>query len=371
MTAFYSAYSHYLTERSPDSPSGVQTVPPFAAFAHAFSLVSTRAFVIDLHHTIALVPFADIFNHSSDPHTGLQSDPIVCHVCGSLPECTHDIPNSYGIARRLEEMTDEYRVEVERLGRQLGPKGDTVDMLLEKPAELGSELYNTYGSDLSDARLLVEWGFIEGEYAGEGITWDESDLTEEMRQHEDLHRQLSYDVTSALKHLRPSGGSSDEYESDSDSDNDEGVEGRAEAISQDPKWLYWPRPYEAAKRSIRHSSEISVGLLVTAAMLAASDPSSVTPAQITKAIQLITAVTPADSDSDPGQTSADPARIAGSLTADDSPKQLLFACRTARELVALLETRLASLHRSQDTLARLFEVRDVSPVCPTCSLHKC
>lgn len=128
---FYAATVSHLppTEQHPD-PS------PFEAFAHTCSLVSTRAFVIDLYHTIALCPFADLMNHSALSHTSLASDDFVCHRCGSLAECDHDIcrPGDE-LPLRLEHLSP---LERERITNE----NDTVDMYVELPVRRGREIMN-------------------------------------------------------------------------------------------------------------------------------------------------------------------------------------------------------------------------------------
>ncbi|KAK4689762.1 hypothetical protein P7C73_g359, partial [Tremellales sp. Uapishka_1] len=150
LQAFYGATAPHLppTPRHP-LPS------PFAAFAYTYSLVSTRAFLIDLYHTIALCPFADLFNHSSIPHSSLQSDDFVCHHCGSLRACTHDPTPA-----RLSHLApcDLRRIDLEI---------DSVDMRVERPVEKDCEVFNCYGENLGDGRLLVEWGYIGQEFTGE------------------------------------------------------------------------------------------------------------------------------------------------------------------------------------------------------------
>ncbi|KAK6903011.1 hypothetical protein I204_07850 [Kwoniella mangroviensis CBS 8886] len=165
---FYSHYSSHL----PPTTSHPQP-SPIQAFYHAFSLISTRAFMIDLYHLIALCPFADILNHHPTlPNTSLSSDDFVCHLCGSLKTCPeHDITNSQGIAYRLLHLIprDIQRIEDE-------PQ-DTIELRVERPiVKKGEEVWNSYGDGLSDAKLLVEWGFLGEEYTGDGLVWDLEDL---------------------------------------------------------------------------------------------------------------------------------------------------------------------------------------------------
>lgn len=157
---FYENTKHLLRPtKSYPKPS------PLEAYFHAYSLVSTRAFLIDLYHTLALVPFADILNHCSEHHTSLASDDFVCHICGSLATCTHDSSSLTGVPERLAHLDERSR-------RKIESEPDSVDMRVERSAEGGEEVMNTYGEGISDSRLLVEWGFVQGEFAGEGISWD-------------------------------------------------------------------------------------------------------------------------------------------------------------------------------------------------------
>lgn len=156
--------------------------------------MSTRAFAIDLYHTVALCPYADILNHSARAHTSLASDDFVCHKCGQLTKCEHDLfpPGDYSdVPHRLSHLEPR---EIERISRV----ADTVDMYIEWPVRAGHEVMNSYGEGIGEARLLVEWGFVPGswpsqeqdyddddddddrdddEYAGDGLTWDADELT--------------------------------------------------------------------------------------------------------------------------------------------------------------------------------------------------
>lgn len=183
---------HEATKARLPSTTAHPSPSPFMAFAHAFSLVSTRAFLIDLYHTVALCPFADIANHSSAPHTSLASDDFVCHRCGSLAECEHDVPHpKTGIVERLAHLDPNARDVI-------GKNRDTVDMYVEWPLKRGQEVFNSYGEGLPDSRLLVEWGFVPGaspepteeasdedtaredELLVEGATWSLSELCPEI-----------------------------------------------------------------------------------------------------------------------------------------------------------------------------------------------
>ncbi|OCF36650.1 hypothetical protein I316_01903 [Kwoniella heveanensis BCC8398] len=166
LKAFYAATSPHLP------PTPAHPAPsPFLAYLHCFALISSRAFMTDIYHLIALCPFADILNHSSSStsHTSMMADDFVCHICGSLAPCQHDITDANGVPYRLAHLGER---EIERIGRE----EDSVDMRVERPVVKGEEVWNCYGEGLGDAKLLVEWGFISGDFAGEGLTWNMEDL---------------------------------------------------------------------------------------------------------------------------------------------------------------------------------------------------
>jgi hypothetical protein len=59
-----------------------------------------------------------------------------------------------------------------RLEREI----DTIEMRAEREIQSGEEVMNTYGQGIGDAKLLVDWGFIAGEYTGPGVQWDMDEL---------------------------------------------------------------------------------------------------------------------------------------------------------------------------------------------------
>ncbi|WVQ98792.1 hypothetical protein IAU59_005923 [Kwoniella sp. CBS 9459] len=153
-------------------PTSSHPIPsPLISYLHCFALVSTRAFMIDIYHLISLCPFADIMNHTSasSSHTSMMADDFVCHACGSLAPCQHDITDPRGVPYRLAHLGER---EIARIGRE----EDSVDMRVERPVIRGEEVWNCYGEGLGDARLLVEWGFISGDFTGEGLTWGVNEL---------------------------------------------------------------------------------------------------------------------------------------------------------------------------------------------------
>ena len=124
-------------------------------------MVSSRGFALDSYHLIGLIPFCDMFNHSSSPaHTSLSVDPDVCEHCGSLLQCEHDGPNS----ERLESLPEAYLAKLEADGM-----ADMVDMRVQREIMAGKQVFSCYDDEHADAELLVEYGFIEG--GNTAITW--------------------------------------------------------------------------------------------------------------------------------------------------------------------------------------------------------
>lgn len=128
-------------------------------------MVSTRGYITDAYHAIALIPFCDLFNHSSHPHTSLLSDQCVCPICGSLASCSHDPPGE----DRISHLSPDYIAQTEDEGRN-------VEMRAERAIAAGDQVYSCYEEGLGDGKLLVEWGFLGQEKNGQGVTWRASEV---------------------------------------------------------------------------------------------------------------------------------------------------------------------------------------------------
>jgi hypothetical protein len=125
-------------------------------------MVSSRGFALDTYHLIGLIPFCDMFNHSScTPHTSLSVDSNVCEECGSLLQCEHDEPNP----ERLQSLSAEYLAKLEADGM-----ADMVDMRVQRNIRSGEQVFSCYDEEHADAELMVEYGFIEGRNTS--ITWN-------------------------------------------------------------------------------------------------------------------------------------------------------------------------------------------------------
>ncbi|KAK0532673.1 hypothetical protein OC834_002511 [Tilletia horrida] len=118
------------------------------------TLVSTRSFVIDYYH---------VFNHHPSHHVEFECDDIVCAECGALFECEHD-----------DGEGEEARDEGERRARvgQDAPdeEVDTVNLRFVKSCAGRMEVFNTYG-DLSNAQLLIRYGFAVREHKSAQFSW--------------------------------------------------------------------------------------------------------------------------------------------------------------------------------------------------------
>ncbi|KAK0482183.1 SET domain-containing protein [Armillaria novae-zelandiae] len=123
-------------------------------FYHAYSLVSSRAFLVNAYHGLSMVPIADAFNHSQENHVHLESEYDVCPECGSLKECVHDDDPSPG----SEDLEDHF------------------EMVCNMRVPSHGEVFNTYGETLSNAQLLLRYGFILDVNDNDQVLWDIEEL---------------------------------------------------------------------------------------------------------------------------------------------------------------------------------------------------
>ncbi|PBK94934.1 SET domain-containing protein [Armillaria gallica] len=130
-------------------------------FYHAYSLVSSRAFLVDAYHGLSMVPIADAFNHSQENHVHLESEYDVCPECGSLNECAHDDDPSPG----SEDLEDHF------------------EMVSNMHIPSHGEVFNTYGETLSNAQLLLRYGFILDVNENDQVLWDIEELLEDTPEH--------------------------------------------------------------------------------------------------------------------------------------------------------------------------------------------
>ncbi|KAL0141707.1 hypothetical protein V8B55DRAFT_1446075 [Mucor lusitanicus] len=193
----------------------------FDKFIKISTLISSRAFEVDAYHENALVPFADIFNHSGkNEHVHFETEFDVCDACGQLEYCEHQYLNyledsdandqegndeDAGWEDEDEEESDEEvddaeLAELESMGmdtelpdlEELENAGvdfynddedeqeankDTCDMVLDRDVQKGEEVFNTYG-DHPNIALLSKYGFCYDDNKNDYVSITEDSLIE-------------------------------------------------------------------------------------------------------------------------------------------------------------------------------------------------
>lgn len=355
---FYSNTSHLLP------PTLAHPLPsPLSAFHHTYSLITTRSFLIDLYHILALVPFADILNHSSRPHTSLASDDFVCHICGSLPSCSHDIPSSSGVVRRLEHLSHGIRKRIES-------ESDCVEMRLERSVAAAGEVFNSYGEGIGDARLLVEWGFVEGEFAGDGITWEVDEVLQPLQR--DVRDEvraiweevIARNLVAEEVHAWGTSHSPPDLETISDGETSDG----SLADEDEHARLIDPSPLAGKPHLLNLSQNAQVSLSLWSLILLNSPtflpPPSASTTTSTKRIeevegQIIHSVRELETAWE---------RVQGILGPDSDSDQAASVsvssatATTITRIQRLLEDRLAGMYQPDLDMGALFEIKDVSQV---------
>ncbi|KAJ7696672.1 hypothetical protein B0H17DRAFT_389662 [Mycena rosella] len=134
-------------------------IPSLSEFYLAYALVSSRAFLVDSYHGLAMVPIADAFNHTQENHVHLESDFDVCPECGSLHRCVHDDTTESEARATIPEDADDF-----------------YEMVANMSIPPHTEVFNTYGETLSNAELLVQYGFILDGNENDRLTWTLRDL---------------------------------------------------------------------------------------------------------------------------------------------------------------------------------------------------
>ncbi len=89
----------------------------------------------------------------------MQSDFDVCTSCGSLSECPHDVDGREDISASAPG-TDTAE-----------PENDTYEMVVNAAVAPGEEVFNTYGAKLTNAELLVRYGFMLDANDNDILTW--------------------------------------------------------------------------------------------------------------------------------------------------------------------------------------------------------
>ncbi|KAI0775294.1 SET domain-containing protein [Trametes elegans] len=161
--------------------------PTLQGFLHAYSLVCSRAFLVDAYHGLSMVPVADAFNHTHNNHVQLASEFDVCPLCGSLTECPHDRDDSTPPHANPDTHTDT------PAPHGAGPTDtDTVDMVTVRSIAPRAEVFNTYGADLGNAALLARYGFALDGTEADAVTfgWSGSGIVLEHDQDQEIFRSV-------------------------------------------------------------------------------------------------------------------------------------------------------------------------------------
>ncbi|KAG6849399.1 hypothetical protein H0H93_008756 [Arthromyces matolae] len=146
--------------------------PNREGFYRAFSLVSSRAFLVDAYHGLSMVPIADATTMSisrsgslSTPDQRAFTEFSVCSQCGSLYECPHDNTDAKDEALRLSQRSSTRKPDP-------GTEFDSYyEMVLNAAVVPNEEIFNTYGETLSNAQLLNRYGFILDVNENDRISW--------------------------------------------------------------------------------------------------------------------------------------------------------------------------------------------------------
>lgn len=96
-----------------------------------------------------------------------KSDYDVCPECGSISECIHDTPPTSPV------------VTSNAVSQSIQPTNDVVEMVSTRYIAAGEEVYNTYGSQLTNAQLLARYGFILEGNEWDVISWSRGELPDE------------------------------------------------------------------------------------------------------------------------------------------------------------------------------------------------
>ncbi|KAK6095944.1 hypothetical protein MT418_003819 [Batrachochytrium dendrobatidis] len=184
----------------------------FDDFTAATSLVTSRAFRVDVYHEEAMVPLADLFNHRTDgEHVHFETNAQVCYYCGASGVCECDmVSSSEGSSDEdWEDLAADNELEIDHDSesdseneivsdrKEWTEKGskesdtesvcscpsdlyctdsedesedeliddgilaaDMIEMSVVLSAKRGEEIFNTYGTH-SNADLLSRYGFAE------------------------------------------------------------------------------------------------------------------------------------------------------------------------------------------------------------------
>ena len=201
---------------------------------------------------------------------------------------------------------------------------DSVDMRSEREIKKGEEVFNSYGRGIGDARLLVEWGFIEGEFAGHGLEWGIDEILASVASERDDLK----DTRRIWEEIISKGAVGLELYPDGDTDEDtEKLISPPIETSSDDRIL-----------NLNHNGQISLNIWIALYLLCR-------PATTTERLEadIITSVSALE-------------------TANISPNPALdvTTIETSRLVIRLLRKRMEGTYRPEMPMEELLDLRDVS-----------
>ncbi|KAJ2456560.1 hypothetical protein GGI03_006364, partial [Coemansia sp. RSA 2337] len=163
----------------------------FESFVKIASLVSSRAFSVDVHRDNSMVPFADIFNHrTAKENVHIVCEEMVCPVCGEAFGCEHmdaleEMDSHEGASEGEDESEDNSESEDDSGSEEDSEYDEDDDSSdSESEDELGEELPllvdlmgNSVASELQqDEDVEMESvGDKNSEHSGESDSDDDQD----------------------------------------------------------------------------------------------------------------------------------------------------------------------------------------------------
>lgn len=104
-------------------------------------------------------------------------------MCGSLTECAHDAESeeTCGAAHTSRARPPAGgaaggEIAVERRLNSDDSEEDTCEMVTNATIPPGAEVFNTYGESLTNAQLLIRYGFVLDSNENDTLTWEDEDL---------------------------------------------------------------------------------------------------------------------------------------------------------------------------------------------------
>jgi hypothetical protein len=201
---------------------------------------------------------------------------------------------------------------------------DSVDMRSEPNIKKGEEVLNSYGRGIGDARLLVEWGFMEGEFAGHGLEWGIEEVFESVASEGDDVKAIQR----AWEEIVSNGAIALELFPDGDTDEDtEKLISPPIATSSDDYVL-----------NLNHNGQISLNVWIALYLLC----------------RPTTSIESLEADTIISVNALEAANISPNPSLDATTRE------TSRRVAQLLKNRLGGMYRPEMPMEELLDLRDVS-----------